>query len=279
MKLSLTIPTYNEEKNIHIPLDSAYDLVDEVVIVDGGSSDDTVKKAESYGPKVKVHHVDNPPNFLTNKQRAIEYAHGEWIVQLDADEAISPELKDEIRSAISDQSSVIGKKINKKPTTDLPRRQAGNRQPIAGFWIPRKNFFLGRFLMKGGVYPDRVLRLYKRDKAHFKLKDIHENAVVDGETGETKSAIEHYADPDFERYIMRWNRYTTFDANQAIEKKQKLSFFSYFIIKPISTFFKIYFRHKGFMDGFPGFVWALFSSLRYLVIYVKIWQKSQHESL
>ena len=254
MKLSLTIPTYNEEKNIHIPLDSAYDLVDAVVIVDGGSTDDTVKKAESYGSKVKVHHVDNPPNFLTNKQRAIEYAYGEWILQLDADEGVSPELKKEI------------KEILQNPKFD-------------GYFIPRKNFFLGRFLMKGGVYPDRVLRLYKRDKAHFKLKDIHENAVVDGETGETKSAIEHYADPDFERYIMRWNRYTTFDANQAIEKKQKLSFFKYFIIKPISTFFKIYFRHKGFMDGFPGFVWALFSSLRYLVIYVKIWQKSQHESL
>ena len=125
--------------------------------------------------------------------------------------------------------------------------------------------------MKGGVYPDRVLRLYKKAKAHFKLKDIHENVVIEGNVGETKSALEHHADPDFERYIMRWNRYTSFDANQALAKNQKLSFFGYFILKPISTFFMIYFRHKGFMDGFPGFVWALFSSLRFYVIYIKWW--------
>jgi len=253
MKLSLTIPTYNEEKNIHIPLDSAYDMVDEVVIIDGGSTDGTVKKAEAYGPKVKVHHVDNPPNFLTNKQRAIEQARGEWILQLDADEAITPELKSEIEQVV--------------------RRQTSDVKSLDGYWMPRKNFFLGRFLMKGGVYPDRVLRLYKKAKAHFKLKDIHENVVIEGTVGETKYALEHHADPDFERYIMRWNRYTTFDANQALEKKQNLSFFNYFFIKPISTFFMIYFRHKGFMDGFPGFVWALFSSIRFKVIYIKWWQK------
>lgn len=253
MKLSLTIPTYNEEKNIHIPLDSAYDMVDEVVIIDGGSTDGTVKKAESYGPKVKVYHVDNPPNFLTNKQRAIERARGKWILQLDADEGVTTELKNEINE------------ILKNPQFD-------------GYLIPRKNFFLGRYLMKGGVYPDRVLRLYKKEKAHFKLKDIHENVVVDGTVGETSAALEHYADPNFERYIMRFNRYTTFDANQALAKKQKLSFFSYFIARPVTTFLMMYFRHKGFMDGFPGFVWALFSSLRYLVIYVKVWQKTHHES-
>ena len=250
MKLSLTIPTYNEEKNIHIPLDSAYDIVDEVVILDGGSTDGTVKKAVSYGEKVKVHHVDNPPNFLTNKQRAIERARGEWILQLDADEGVTTELKKEIQE------------ILQNPKFD-------------GYFIPRKNFFLGRFLMKGGVYPDHVLRLYKREKAHFKLKDIHENVVADGQIGETKSALKHYADPDFERYIMRWNRYTTFDANQALAKKQKLSFFNYFVFKPLTTFFMIYFRHKGFMDGFPGFVWALFSSIRFKVIYIKWWQKNE----
>ena len=258
MKLSLTIPTYNEEKNIHIPLDSAYDIADEVVIVDGGSTDGTVKKAESYGQKVKVYHVDNPPNFLTNKQRAIERAHGEWILQLDADEALSPELINEIQSIIQGKFEIRNSKFE-------------NSQPVVGYWIPRKNFFLGRYLMKGGVYPDRVLRLYKKAKAHFKLKDIHENVVIEGTVGETKSALEHHADPDFERYIMRWNRYTSFDANQALAKKQVLSFFGYFILKPFSTFFMIYFRHKGFMDGFPGFVWALFSSLRFYVIYIKWW--------
>ena len=244
MKLSLCIPTYNEEKNLHIALDSAYDIADEVVIIDGGSTDKTVDIAKSYGKKVIVYHVDNPPNFLINKQRAIEKAKGEWILQLDADEAITPELKKELV------------RLLENPDKD-------------GYWIPRKNFFLGRFLMKGGVYPDSVLRLYKKEKAHFELKNVHEHAQVEGEIGTTNHAMEHWADPTFERYIERWNRYTTFDAMQAYEKKEELCGKCHFIGKPLLTFLMIYIRHKGFQDGFPGFVWALFSSIRYWAIYIK----------
>src|SRR3990172_8667743 len=86
MKLSLCIATYNEEANIHYPLDSAYDFVDEVIIVDGGSADKTVEKAKSYGKKVKVFIEPNPPMFHLNKQKAIERAKGEWILQLNANE-------------------------------------------------------------------------------------------------------------------------------------------------------------------------------------------------
>lgn len=254
-KLTLTIPTFNEEKSIHYPLDSAYDLVDEVVIVDGGSEDKTLDIARSYGDKVKIFEVDNPPNFLKNKQRAIEYATGDWILQLDADEALSDQLKLEIRNwklEISHSSFLIS-----------------HTQAINGYWIPRKNWFLGRFLMKGGVYPDSVLRLYRRGKAHFALKDVHEHAIVEGEVGTLKNPMEHWADPTFERYLTRWNRYTTFDSEKLKEKREELCFFCYFVGKPFVTFFSIYFRHKGFMDGFPGFVWALFSSIRWWAIYIK----------
>jgi hypothetical protein len=96
--------------------------------------------------------------------------------------------------------------------------------------------------------------------------------VVPGKTETMKTALEHMADPNFERYIERWNRYTTFDAKQLIEKKETPSFFQYCIWKPKITFLMIYFRHKGFMDGFPGFVWALFSSIRFCAIYIKWWQ-------
>lgn len=252
--LSLCIPTLNEEESIRIPLDSAYDLVDEVVIVDGGSEDKTLEIARSYGDKIRIFEVDNPPNFLKNKERAIEYATGDWILQLDADEALSIDLKNEIRTikqGLIDSQSL--------PNTDS----------IVGYWIPRKNWFLGRYLMKGGVYPDAVLRLYKRDGAHFKLEHVHENVIVAGKTAWTKHAIEHMADPTFERYLARWNRYTSFDATQLVSKKTQLCWLCYFIAKPLGTFLSIYFRHKGFQDGFPGFVWALFSSIRYWVIYIK----------
>ncbi len=249
MKLSITIPTYNEAKNIRLPLDSVIDIADEIVVVDGGSTDDTVNIVKSYGSKIKLFQVDNPPNFLTNKQRAIEYAQGEWILQLDADEAVSPELKKEIVDVVQHVGAIH----------ELPD----------GYFIPRKNYFLGRYLMKGGVYPDAVLRLYRREKAHFALKDIHEHATIDGRVGELQHALLHHADPDFERYLMRWNRYTSFDAQQLLKKGEHPCFLCYFIGKPLYTFFMIYFRHLGFLDGFPGFVWALFSSIRFWAIYIK----------
>src|SRR3990167_5162227 len=121
--LTLTIPTFNEEKNIHIPLDSAYQLADEVLIVDGGSTDKTVEIAKRYGSKVRILTVDNPANFLVNKQRAIDNAKGEWILQLDADEKLSGELKTEIEKLIHDNFEIRNSKFEHSP-------------PMAGYWIP-----------------------------------------------------------------------------------------------------------------------------------------------
>src|SRR3989338_10852927 len=100
MKLSLCIAVFNEEKNLHYPLDSAINLVDEVIIVDGGSTDRTIKVAKSYGKKVKIINSENLVMFHKNKQKAIEAAQGEWILQLDADEEISEDLKKEIQKIV-----------------------------------------------------------------------------------------------------------------------------------------------------------------------------------
>ncbi|MBI5122553.1 glycosyltransferase family 2 protein [Candidatus Roizmanbacteria bacterium] len=246
MKLSLCIATFNEEKNIHYPLDSALDIVDEIIVVDGGSTDKTVEVAKSYGRKVKVIGSENLVMFHKNKQKAIETAKGEWILQLDADEELTKELKEEIKNIVGNDPRVV---------------------PNNGFWIPRKNWFLSRFLMKGGQYPDYTIRLYRNGYARFPCKDVHENVEIKGEIGYLKNPILHYADPDFSRYLMRWDRYTT--AEVRVLRAKPLHFFNYFFWKPFSTFFLMYFRHKGFMDGFPGFVFALFSSIRFWVIYIK----------
>lgn len=293
MKLSLCIPAYNEEKNIHYPLDSAYDLVDEVIVIDAGSTDRTAEIARSYGAKVKVFKTDNPRNFLINKQRAIEKASGDWILQLDADEALSEELKKEIVTLLH---GAIAKKNNRS------MKQSNNE--IIGYYIPRKNWFLSRFLMKGGVYPDYVLRLYKRENARFDLKNLHENVRIvnpkkqgqrnkqtlnlkspktnsldtgELEIGYLQNPILHYADPNFSRYLLRWDRYTTFDAEELNKSSKRpvstikclVMGIDYFLIKPTVWFFKTYFRHWGFLDGFPGFVFSLFSAIRFWVIYIK----------
>lgn len=250
MKLSLCLATFNEAQCIHYPLDSAYDFVDEIIIVDGGSTDGTIEKAQKYGEKVKIIHESNPPMFHINKQKALDAATGDWIIQLDADESLSDELKKEITSIINNPE-----------------------QKEVAFWVPRLNWFLNRFLKKGGIYPDYTIRLYKKGVAHFPCKSVHENVEVNGEVGYLQKDLLHYADPDFGRYLRRWDRYTTLDAQEMIEKNTPICFPCYFIGKPLGTFLSIYLRHKGFTDGFPGFVWALFSAIRYWVIYIKVWQE------
>ena len=250
MSLSVVLATYNEEKNLPACLESVRGLADEIVIVDGTSTDHTAEIAKEY--KAKVHVTKNLPNFHINKQKAIDLATKEWILQMDADERVTPALAREIREIMS------------------------HKQEKNGFWVPRKNWFLGRFLMKGGVYPDYTLRLYKRGKGRLPQKDVHEQAVVEGETGYLTEPLIHIADPEFGRYFMRYKRYTSFIAKQYAEQKlgkDPFTFLQYVLLLPVYWFLKIYLRHKGFMDGWQGLAWAFFSALRFPVSYIKYLSK------
>lgn len=245
MKLSVVLATYNEEKNIGPCLESVSKLADEIVVVDGSSTDQTREIAKSFGAKVIK--TSNPLIFHINKNKAIDAAIGDWILQLDADEHVSPELAEEI------------KKVIKNPEYN-------------GYWIPRRNYFLGKFLKKGGQYPDYTLRFYRRGKGRLPAKDVHEQAVVEGRIGYLKGNLLHYRDTDFKKYLAGLDRYTTIIAHQLqAEKvgKNLLSLGNYFLLKPVWWFLKAYIRHKGFVDGWQGFVFALFSSLRFPISYLK----------
>ncbi len=245
MNLSVALATFNEEKNIGECLESVKSLAEEIVVVDGGSADKTAEIAENYGARVIV--TDNPPIFHINKQKAIDACMADWILQLDADERVTPELKEEIKSTISHKLSAIN-----------------------GYWIPRKNWFLGRFLTKGGQYPDYTLRLYRRGKGHLPCQDVHEQAVVDGETAHLKNPLIHLADTNFRHYFMRWQRYVGLLKNELKEQNLGIgAFFDYLLIKPIYYFFLIYIRHKGFVDSWQGFIFALFSGWRFPAAYLK----------
>lgn len=250
--LSVVLAVYNEENNLIECLESIKAIADEIVVVDGGSTDKTVEVAKSFGSTVIK--TDNPPNFHINKNKAINAASGEWILQLDADEVVSKELASEIK-----------KIIYKKPD-------------INGYWIPRRNFFLGKFLKKGGQYPDYTLRFYKKGYGKLPAEDVHEQAKVSGKVGYLKNDLLHLRDKNFSTYLERFNRYTDLFARQLKQKnvpKNIFSSFNYFFIKPTSWFIKAYLRHKGFVDGFPGFVFALFSSFRFPVAYIKFWSNNE----
>lgn len=267
MKLTAAYAVYNESRMIIRSLRSLYGWVDEIVIVDGESTDDTVSKIRKFDKdkKIRVITRENPPMFHINKQAAIDAAKGDWILQMDADELVSPELKDEILTVIHN-----GHRENVLSHNDKQHNGSspGNHQHD-GYWIPRLNYFLGSPLRKGGQYPDMTIRLYKNGAGRLPCKSVHEQAEIAGSIGTLKNDLLHYPYPDFREFVSKWIRYAALEAelNKAL-KPSLWTFIQYFIVKPKMWFLKTYFRHKGFMDGFPGFVFALFSSLRFCAEYI-----------
>lgn len=248
-KISVVLAVYNEEENIGKCLESIKDLAWEIVIVDGGSADKTLEIAKRFG--ARIIRTENRQNFHINKNKAIDAAIGDWVLQLDADEIVMQQLKEEIQKAVE-------------------------KKEKSGYWIPRKNFFLTKFLTKGGQYPDYTLRLYKKGKGRLPGKDVHEQAVVEGNVGYLRNDLIHMRDKNFSIYMSRFKKYTDLMATQLQGQGQNInpsSFISYIFIKPLFWFFKSYFRHRGYVDGFPGFIFALFSSLRFPIAYLKLWQK------
>ncbi len=243
IKLSVTLAVYNEEKFLGRCLDSIKDIADEIIVVDGKSMDKTTDIAKKY--KAKIISTTNKVNFHINKKMANDNASGEWILQLDADEVVSPELKKEIKEI-----------INSDP-------------PENGFWVPRANFFLGRFLKKGGAYPDYTLRLYRKNFGNLPAKSVHEQTVVEKPVGYLKNDLLHYSNRTFGEYIdKRFNRYSDLMAKE-INGGMFIYFFWRPLFDPLQGFIPVYFRHLGFLDGFPGFIWALFQALLFPIAYFK----------
>ncbi len=252
MKLSIAVATYNEQSNIKDFILNVKDIASEIIIVDGSSTDRTAETAKKLG--AKVFKTTNKPMFHINKQLAIDKTGSDWILQLDADERLNSAIKKEILET-----------IKKKDGKDA-------------YFLPRKNFFLGRFLKKGGQYPDYKLRLFKKDKAFLPCKSVHEEMTVTGTVGYLKNDLLHFTAPNFSRYLTNSNRYTDLTAREYLAKNIKIgypSLFNYLFIKPSILFLKIYLRHKGFQDGLPGFIFATFSALHVPISYIKYWQIKQ----
>lgn len=245
-KISSAVATFNEETNINDCIESLKRFSDEIVVVDGSSKDRTREIAEKLGAKVIK--TANKKVFNINKNMAIKNCTGDWIFLIDADERVDKDLAEEIKRV-----------VNANPQEN-------------GFWINRKNWFLGGYLKKGGAYPDRVIRLFRKGKGHLPEESVHQQVKIKGKVGHLKKDILHLADPDFNRYLKRANRYTSLTSEEIAKKNPgtgTLTLLQFTFVKPAVTFLSIYIRHRGYVDGFRGFVWALFSAYHHFYAYVK----------
>jgi len=246
VKLSVAMAVLNEEKNLDACLHAVASWVDELVIVDGGSSDKTVEIAKKN--RANVIQTDNPPIFHINKQKALDACKGDWILQLDADEIVDEKLKQEILKVISRSKS------------------------FDAYYLPRKNFFIGHWLSKGGQYPDYLIRLFRNGRGRFPSKSVHEQIVVSGTIGYLKTPLLHYTNRTFADYWRKADTYTTLTAHELEAKrvpKNFLTFFYYVVLKPAHTFLSLFLRHKGCVDGIWGFFFAVFSGLHHAIAYWK----------
>lgn len=246
MKISVSITTFNEEKNIEKTLKNIKGFADEIIIIDGESKDKTVSIARKYTEKIFV--VPNNLNLNVNKQIGIEKCKGDWILYLDADETLEDELKKEIKNII------------------------GTKTEFTGFYIPRKAIVFGKWMKHGGHYPDYQLRLFKNGKGKFPITSVHDFLKVKGKLGHLKRSIIHDGHyRSLHQHMIKVNNYTTNDAEQMIKNGVKKSRINIFFM-PIMLFFYNYFYRLGFIDGWYGFVLALESAHYQFVLYVKYFE-------
>jgi glycosyltransferase involved in cell wall biosynthesis len=251
-KLSVTIVTYNEGRNIRRTLESVK-WVDEIVIVDSGSTDETLPTCEEFGALVIQ---EGRIGVAKVKNLAIEKASGAWILSLDADEPIEPALAEEIREIIA------------SPTAR------------DGYRIPRRTFFLEKEMKHGGWYPDYNLRLFRKDKGRFEERAVHESVKVVGSVGTTKHAILHYAYPNIALFLDKMNSYSSL-AVKVMEIKGITPFQTgrmNLIFRPLFTFVHKYFLRFGFLDGKHGLIINLLHSYYVFAKYAKAWEYREKRS-
>ena len=249
MTLSVVLITHNEEANLPRTLDSVMPLVSdgqgEIVVVDSGSTDGTLEIAREHSAKV---FAEPWKGFAAQKNSAMDKASGDWVLQLDADESLEPELAQEIAAMLRSQPSATG------------------------YWIPRKNFFLGRWIKHGGFYPDPKLRLVRRGAGRFVEYGAHPTMKVDGSTGRFSHALLHQAYPTLRGYIDHMNSYSSMGAEIASHKGDSHFSVLNIVARPFLTFIYNYVFRLGFLDGREGLLLHLYHSDYVSWKYAKAWE-------
>jgi glycosyltransferase involved in cell wall biosynthesis len=276
--LSVVIITYNEEANIGRTLASVQPLVadgkGEIVVVDSGSTDRTVEIAKSFGARV---FLEEWKGYAAQKNSAIDKATGDWILSLDADEEVGPDLA----AALENHevvSSVNPAEHAHNWCLTMEQASAGSRKidkimgPPVGYWISRKNHFLGRWIKHGGFWPDPKLRIFRRGAGTFENRAVHEDVRLSGPTSSLRGSLLHHSYPTLADYIDHMNRYSSLGAEMAAAKGHRgFSLFN-IVLRPFATFIYNYLFRLGFLDGREGLLLHLYHSVYVSWKYAKAWE-------
>lgn len=241
-KISALITCKNEAHNMDALLKSV-SWCDEIIVVDSFSTDETLSIAKKYTSEIFQHEYDSPAK---QKNRFIPKASHDWVLILDADERVKPELESEIKILLN-QSQI----------------------PYDAFWIYRENYFLGKKIRYSGWQKDKVIRLFKRDLYQYDDKQVHEEIMQHGNIGKLKHKLIHYTYKDLAHYLEKMDRYANWAADDLLKKNINPGFF-HFYIKPPFRFFKQYFLNLGILDGLPGFIICKLAAWGVFLRYVKL---------
>lgn len=244
--LSVIVITLNEERHIAACLESVA-WADEIIVVDAESKDETVAIARRFTARV---FIEKFRGYSGQKNFALAQARGEWVLWLDADERVTPELAEEIRRTIAAAPAATG------------------------FEMPRKAYFLGRWIKHCGWYPGYVLRLFRRERGRFDDREVHETLLLDGEKGRLRGDLDHYTDDSVEHYFWKFNRYTTLAAEELAGRGRRAGMFS-ILMRPLHAFLKMYIFKRGFLDGLPGLMLCLLSASYVTAKYAKLAERNQ----
>jgi glycosyltransferase involved in cell wall biosynthesis len=254
--ISAIVITLNEESNIGECLE-ALKWCEEIIVVDSNSSDKTVEIAKKFTEKIIK---TDETRFGRKRNIGIEAASNDWILWVDADERVSPELREEIER-------ILEKTENNPLGPPLLRGNEG----LTGYLIKRQTFFLGKFIRHCGWYPDYSLRLFRRTRnVRFSDVRVHEKTLHEGKTLKLNNPIRHYTDLTLEHYLNKQNKYTTLAAMD-LKEDNRITSRTGVIFRPILTFLKMYFIKLGFLDGFIGFILCVLSGYSTYAKYSKLY--------
>ena len=248
-KISALVPTLNEEENLRDCLASVR-WADEIFVVDSFSQDRTLEIAREFSARVIQHEY---VNSAAQKNWAIPQASHPWVLLVDADERVTPELRDEIRGILKEG----------------PR--------FDGYWIRRANHFLGRRMNHCGWETDRVIRLFRRDLGRYQEREVHAEIELPGPLPVLRNPLLHYSFRSFRQYWGKMQLYSDWGASQAHREGRRAGWLS-IAFRPPFRFFKMYFLRLGFLDGIHGLVLCMLAAFSVFLKYAKLWELGERET-